>query len=72
MNTAAPDWTALAAALHIASRIVIDGQRRHAASGETFSSISPINGRVLGAVACGAQADVDAAVGPPTASLASR
>ena len=69
MNTAAPDWTARAAALHIDGRIVIDGQRRHAASGETFNSISPINGRVLGAVARGAQADVDAAVASARAAF---
>jgi len=69
MSTTAPDWTARAAALHIDGRIVIDGQRRHAASGETFSSISPINGRVLGAVARGAQADVDAAVASARAAF---
>ena len=69
MNTAAPDWAARAAALRIDGRIVIDGQRRDAASGETFNSISPINGRVLGAVARGAQADVDAAVASARAAF---
>jgi gamma-glutamyl-gamma-aminobutyraldehyde dehydrogenase len=62
MNTAAPDWLARAAALRIDGRMLIEGQRRDAASGQTFDCVSPINGRVLGAVARGAQADVDAAV----------
>jgi gamma-glutamyl-gamma-aminobutyraldehyde dehydrogenase len=62
MNTEAPDWLARAASLRIDGRMVIEGQRRHAASGQTFDCISPINGRVLGTVARGAQADVDAAV----------
>jgi len=62
MNTPAPDWLARAAALRIDGRMLIDGQRREAASGQTFACTSPINGRVLGAVARGAQADVDAAV----------
>ena len=62
MSTTTPDWTARAAALRIDGRCVIDGQRRHAASGETSPCVSPINGRVLGEVARGAQADVDAAV----------
>ena len=62
MSTTTPDWTERAAALRIDGRIVIDGQRRAAVSGETFACISPINGRVLGEVARGAQLDVDAAV----------
>ena len=62
MITAAPNWTERAAALRIDGRCVIDGQRRDAASGETFACVSPINGRVLGQVARGAQADIDAAV----------
>ena len=62
MNTPAPDWLARAAALRIDGRMLVEGQRRDAASGQTFDCISPINGRVLGAVARGAQADVDAAV----------
>ena len=62
MNTPAPDWLARAAALRIDGRMLVEGQRRDAASGQTFDCISPINGRMLGAVARGAQPDVDAAV----------
>ena len=56
------DWHERAQALRIDGRIVIDGQRRSAASGQTFSCISPIDGRVLGEVARGGQPDIDAAV----------
>jgi acyl-CoA reductase-like NAD-dependent aldehyde dehydrogenase len=69
MNTVAPDWIARAAAQRIDGRMVIDGQRRAAASGETFACISPINGRVLGEVARGAQADIDAAVASARAAF---
>ena len=69
MSTTTPDWTARAAALRIDGRCVIDGQRRHAASGETSPCVSPINGRVLGEVARGAQADVDAAVASARAAF---
>jgi gamma-glutamyl-gamma-aminobutyraldehyde dehydrogenase len=61
-STAPPAWRERAAALKIDGRIVIDGQRRPAASGETFACVSPIDGRVLAAVARGAAADIDAAV----------
>ena len=69
MSTVTPDWIERAAALRIDGRCVIDGQRRAATSGETFDCISPINGRVLGAVARGAQADVDAAVASARAAF---
>ena len=69
MTTATPDWTARAADLRIDGRLVIDGQRRPAASGETFAKISPINGRSLGGVARGTQADVDAAVASARAAF---
>jgi len=59
MSTAPPRWHERAAALRIDGRAVIDGQRRDAASGETFACLSPIDGRLLGAVARGAAADVD-------------
>jgi acyl-CoA reductase-like NAD-dependent aldehyde dehydrogenase len=42
--------------------MVIDGQRRDAASGETFAKTSPIDGRALGPVARGHGADIDVAV----------
>jgi acyl-CoA reductase-like NAD-dependent aldehyde dehydrogenase len=69
MNTPAPDWTARAAAVRIDGRSVIDGQRRAAASGETFACVSPLNGRVLGEVARGGQADIDAAVASARAAF---
>jgi acyl-CoA reductase-like NAD-dependent aldehyde dehydrogenase len=69
MNAPAPDWTARAAELRIDGRMVIDGQRRDSASGQTFACTSPINGRVLGQVARGAQADVDAAVASARAAF---
>ena len=69
MNAPAPDWTARAADLRIDGRMVIDGQRRDSASGQTFACTSPINGRVLGQVARGAQADVDAAVASARAAF---
>lgn len=56
------DWHARAKALRIDGRCVIDGERRAALSGETFECLSPIDGRSLGAVARGREADVDAAV----------
>jgi acyl-CoA reductase-like NAD-dependent aldehyde dehydrogenase len=59
---ATPSWHERAQALRIDGRAVIDGQRRDAASGATFECRSPIDGRLLGAVARGAQADIDAAV----------
>ncbi len=62
MNHPLPDWHAAAAALRPDGRMLIDGQRRAAASGQTFSCRSPIDGRSLVEVARGAAADVDAAV----------
>ena len=69
MTAPAPDWPARAAALPIDGRCLIDGQRRASASGQTFDCISPIDGRVLGQVARGAQADVDAAVASARAAF---
>ena len=57
-----PNWHALARELRIDGRCFIDGRRRAAVSGETFDTVSPIDGRVLGAVARGTAADIDAAV----------
>jgi acyl-CoA reductase-like NAD-dependent aldehyde dehydrogenase len=62
MGTVAPDWHERAAAARIDGRMVIDGERRAAAAGETFDCLSPIDGRNLGAVARARAADVDAAV----------
>ncbi|MFO0442680.1 MAG: aldehyde dehydrogenase [Betaproteobacteria bacterium] len=72
MAAAAVDWAARAAALSIDGRAVIDGQRREAASGQAFDCISPIDGRVLGAVARGGAADVDAAVASARAAFEDR
>ncbi|MFZ2651337.1 MAG: aldehyde dehydrogenase [Burkholderiaceae bacterium] len=58
----APDWHARAKGLHLDGRAVIAGQRRAATSGQTFDSVSPIDGRSLSAVARGQAADIDAAV----------
>ncbi|MBW8368940.1 MAG: aldehyde dehydrogenase [Arenimonas sp.] len=56
------DWQQLAAGLSIRRQAFIDGRYVDAASGKTFDCISPIDGRVLAAVAeCGAQ-DIDVAV----------
>jgi acyl-CoA reductase-like NAD-dependent aldehyde dehydrogenase len=62
MNTAKTDWQARAKAIAIDGRAVIGGKRIASASGETFACVSPIDGRVLGAVARGAAADIDSAV----------
>ncbi len=62
MNTPIPSWHERAAALVPDGRLVIDGQRRDAAAGETFDKHSPIDGRRLGAVTRGAAPDIDAAV----------
>jgi len=62
MSTATPTWTERAAALRIDGRMLIDGNRRETLTGETFAKHSPIDARLLGPVARGAKADVDAAV----------
>ncbi len=62
MSTPSRDWHALAHSVRLDGRCVIDGQRRDAASGETFTKTSPIDGRTLGPVVRGREADIDAAV----------
>ena len=62
MDKTTVNWHERAAALRIDGRAVVDGRRCDAASGETFACHSPIDGRLLGAVARGRQADIDAAV----------
>ncbi|MDP1901971.1 MAG: aldehyde dehydrogenase [Rubrivivax sp.] len=69
MNAAHSNWHERAAALRPDGRSVIDGQRRVAASGQTFEKLSPIDGRRLGAVARGAAADIDAAVASARAAF---
>jgi acyl-CoA reductase-like NAD-dependent aldehyde dehydrogenase len=60
MGTA--DWAARAAAITIDGRAVIDGQRVQARDGGVFEKQSPIDGRLLGAIARGQAADIDVAV----------
>jgi gamma-glutamyl-gamma-aminobutyraldehyde dehydrogenase len=57
-----PDWHARAATLRLDGRALIDGRRVAAADGRSFDTTSPIDGRVLCAVARGGGADIDAAV----------
>jgi 4-guanidinobutyraldehyde dehydrogenase/NAD-dependent aldehyde dehydrogenase len=56
------DWHARARALAINGNAFIDGRYVAAASGATFDCVSPIDGRVLAAVAATDTADVDRAV----------
>ncbi len=62
MNKPAPDWHSAAKNLRIDGRAVIAGKRCAAASGQTFDSVSPIDGRSLCAVARCQGPDVDMAV----------
>lgn len=55
-------WHQHAANAIFDGRALIQGRRVEAADGETFEKHSPIDGRRLGAVVRGRQADVDAAV----------
>jgi acyl-CoA reductase-like NAD-dependent aldehyde dehydrogenase len=69
MNKPAPDWHAAAAALKIDGRAVIGGRRVESASGETFASLSPLDGRSLAPVARGTSPDIDAAVASARAAF---
>mgnify|MGYP000257919497 CR=1 FL=1 len=62
MPTTAIDWHARAREIALDGRAVIDGRRCEAQAGETFLKASPIDGRILGPVARGREADIDAAV----------
>lgn len=62
MNAPGIDWRARAASLSFDGRAFIGGRRVAASDGETFDCVSPLDGRVLTAVARGRQAEVDAAV----------
>ena len=72
MNTPTANWRERAALLKIDGRMVVGGERRTAADGETFDKHSPIDGRRLGAVARGRAADIDAAVASARAAFDSR
>jgi acyl-CoA reductase-like NAD-dependent aldehyde dehydrogenase len=69
VSTTSRDWHALAQSARLDGRCVIDGQRRDAASGETFVKTSPIDGRTLGPVARGREADINAAVASARAAF---
>ena len=56
------DWEQYFQSLNLEGRAFIDGEYRWAASGETFDSISPVDGRILAKVASTDEADADAAV----------
>jgi acyl-CoA reductase-like NAD-dependent aldehyde dehydrogenase len=62
MNKPTPDWHVAAAALQPDGRMFIGGRRLATADGETFDCLSPIDGRNLGPVARGREADIDTAV----------
>jgi acyl-CoA reductase-like NAD-dependent aldehyde dehydrogenase len=64
------DWHVRAQAAAFDGRAVIEGRRCDALGGETFDKHSPIDGRILGPVARGREADVDAAVKSARAAFA--
>ena len=66
------DWHVRAAAQAFDGRALIGGKRVATQSGETFDSISPIDGRTLTPVARGRAADIDAAVASARAAFDSR
>ncbi len=66
------DWHERAAAMRFDGRLLIDGERRDAQSGETFECRSPVDGRVLTQVARGREADIDAAVKAARAAFEDR
>ncbi|WP_290877453.1 aldehyde dehydrogenase, partial [Aquabacterium sp.] len=71
-SAASLDWADRAASLRFDGRVLIEGQRRATASGETFAKCSPVHGRLLGPVARGQAADVDAAVRSARAAFEDR
>lgn len=56
------NWHDAAAALKLSDRAIIDGRAVAAQSGETFQSISPIDGKLLAELPKMGEADVDTAV----------
>ncbi len=63
------DWEAQARSLRLDGRAIINGQRRTASSGRTFDAVSPVDGRILAAVARCDSTDVDAAVAAARAAF---
>ncbi len=66
---AAIDWHQRAASLAFDGRALVEGRRVPARSGHSFDKHSPVDGRLLGPVARGAAADVDAAVASARAAF---
>ena len=60
--TSQAQWQALAGQLKIEGRAYLNGAYQWAARGETFASVSPIDGRELAAIASCDQTDADQAV----------
>jgi len=56
------DWYARSTGIEYRNQLYINGQWEAAASGKTFTCLSPIDGRVLTEVAAGDAADIDHAV----------
>ena len=65
-------WHERATALNIDGRAFIGGERVEAVSGQQFDNLSPVDGRLLGAVARCDVADVDAAVAAARAAFEDR
>jgi len=65
----AVDWFARAREAQFDGRAFIEGQRRDAVARETFIKTSPIDGRTLGPVVRGREADIDAAVASARAAF---
>ena len=63
------EWEAQARKLRLDGRAIINGQRRTAISERTFDAISPVDGRILAAVARCDAADVNAAVAAARAAF---
>jgi 4-guanidinobutyraldehyde dehydrogenase/NAD-dependent aldehyde dehydrogenase len=62
MSKTRSDWEQLFQSLTLEGRAFIDGQYCWAASGATFECVSPVDGRLLSAVASTDEADADVAV----------
>jgi gamma-glutamyl-gamma-aminobutyraldehyde dehydrogenase len=72
MTAPTPGWHQRAALARPDGRLLIEGERRAAQTGETFDKGSPIDGRALGPVARAREADVDAAVRSARAAFEDR
>jgi 4-(gamma-glutamylamino)butanal dehydrogenase len=60
--TSQTEWQALATSLTLEGRAYLNGAYQWAANGETFTSVSPIDGRELATIASCDQSDADQAV----------